>query len=142
MSPSVPFEFRRSNAKDTLSAGQRYLHVDKKHVEIRRLAREVLPLYRFSTSPCRGLRLWLALKEWTKEEGYESVNAIVVSVLEESLQTIEAKALREEFRLLGIRARRGEICVGSSNKRSCQVILSPGESTPFRFPETRRESTG
>jgi hypothetical protein len=47
-----------------------------------------------------------ALREWAEEEGV-SVNAIVVSVLEEFFKRLKrSKALREELRL-EIRARRG-----------------------------------
>jgi len=53
-----------------------------------------------------GAEARTALREWAEEEGV-SVNAIVVSVLEEFFKRLKrSKALREELRL-EIRARRG-----------------------------------
>ena len=53
-----------------------------------------------------GAEARTALREWAEEEGV-SVNAIVVSVLEEFFKRLKRrKALREELRL-EIRARRG-----------------------------------
>jgi hypothetical protein len=80
-------------------------HVDKKDVEITQTRKAGLPL----TNPQLlhvGSEARLALKEWAEEEGV-SVNAIVVSVLEEFFKRLKkSKALREELRL-EIRARRG-----------------------------------
>jgi hypothetical protein len=53
-----------------------------------------------------GAEARTALREWAEKEGV-SVNAIVVSVLEEFFKQLKrSKALREELRL-EIRARRG-----------------------------------
>jgi hypothetical protein len=53
-----------------------------------------------------GAEARTALREWAEEEGV-SVNAIVVSVLEEFFKRLKrSKALKEELRL-EIRARRG-----------------------------------
>ncbi len=80
-------------------------HVDKKDVEITQTRKAGLPL----TNPQLlhvGSEARLALKAWAEEEGV-SVNAIVVSVLEEFFKRLKrSKALREELRL-EIRARRG-----------------------------------
>jgi len=80
-------------------------HVDKKDVEITQTRKAGLPL----TNPQLlhvGSEARLALKAWAEEEGV-SVNAIVVSVLEEFFKGLKkSKALREELRL-EIRARRG-----------------------------------
>ncbi len=80
-------------------------HVDKKDVEIKQTRKAGLPL----TNPQLlhvGSEARLALKEWAEEEGV-SVNAIVVSVLEEFFKRLKrSKSLREELRL-EIRARRG-----------------------------------
>ena len=80
-------------------------HVDKKDVEIEQTRKAGLPL----TNPQLlhvGSEARLALKEWAEEEGV-SVNAIVVSVLEEFFKRLKrSKALREELRL-EIRAHRG-----------------------------------
>ena len=80
-------------------------HVDKKDVKIKQTRKTGLPL----TNPQLlhvGSEVRLALKEWAEEEGV-SVNAIVVSVLEEFFKCLKrSKALREELRL-EIRARRG-----------------------------------
>lgn len=79
-------------------------HVDKKEVEIKQTRKAGLPL----TNPQLlhvGSEARLALKEWAEEEGV-SVNAIVVSVLEEFFRRLRrSKALREELRL-EIRAKR------------------------------------
>jgi hypothetical protein len=79
-------------------------HVDKKDVEITQTRKAGLPL----TNPQLlhvGSEARLALKEWAEEEGV-SVNAIVVSVLEEFFKRLKkSKALREELRL-EVRARR------------------------------------
>jgi hypothetical protein len=80
-------------------------HVDKEDVEIKQTRKAGLPL----TNPQLlhvGSEARLALKEWAEEEGV-SVNAIVVSVLEEFFKRLKrSKALREELKL-EIRARRG-----------------------------------
>ena len=80
-------------------------HVDKKDVEIKQTRKAGLPL----TNPQLlhvGSEARLALKEWAEKEGV-SVNAIVVSVLEEFFKRLKkSKALREELRL-EVRARRG-----------------------------------
>ncbi len=80
-------------------------HVDKKDVDIKQTRKAGLPL----TSPQLlhvGSEARLALKAWAEEEGV-SVNAIVVSVLEEFFKRLKkSKALREELRL-EVRARRG-----------------------------------
>jgi len=80
-------------------------HVDKNDVEITQTRKAGLPL----TNPQLlhvGSEARLALKAWAEEEGV-SVNAIVVSVLEEFFKRLKkSKALREELRL-EIRARRG-----------------------------------
>lgn len=80
-------------------------HVDKKDVEITQTRKAGLPL----TNPQLlhvGSEARLALKAWAEEEGV-SVNAIVVSVLEEFFKRLKkSKALREELRL-EIRAKRG-----------------------------------
>ncbi len=80
-------------------------HVDKKDVEITQTRKAGLPL----TNPQLlhvGSEARLAFKAWAEEEGV-SVNAIVVSVLEEFFKRLKkSKALREELRL-EIRARRG-----------------------------------
>jgi hypothetical protein len=80
-------------------------HVDKKDVEIMQTRKTGLPL----TNPQLlhvGSEARLLLKQWAEEEGV-SVNAIVVSVLEEFFKRLrKSKALREELRL-EIRARRG-----------------------------------
>jgi hypothetical protein len=80
-------------------------HVDKKDVEIKQTRKAGLPL----TNPQLlhvGSEARLALKEWAEEAGV-SVNAIVVSVLEEFFKRLKkSKALREELRL-EVRARRG-----------------------------------
>jgi hypothetical protein len=80
-------------------------HVDKKDVEILQTRKTGLPL----TNPQLlhvGSEARLLLKAWAEEEGV-SVNAIVVSVLEEFFKRLKkSKVLREELRL-EIRARRG-----------------------------------
>ncbi len=80
-------------------------HVDRKEVDIKQTRKAGLPL----TSPQLlhvGSEARTALKAWAEEEGV-SVNAIVVSVLEEFFKHLKkSKALREELRL-EVRARRG-----------------------------------
>jgi hypothetical protein len=80
-------------------------HVDRKEVDIKQTRKAGLPL----TSPQLlhvGSEARTALKAWAEEEGV-SVNAIVVSVLEEFFKRLKkSKALREELRL-EVRARRG-----------------------------------
>ena len=80
-------------------------HVDRKDVEIQQTRKAGLPL----CSPQLlhvGAEARSALREWAEEEGV-SVNAIVVSVLEEFFNRLKrSRALREELRL-EIRARRG-----------------------------------
>ena len=80
-------------------------HVDRKDVEIQQTRKAGLPL----CSPQLlhvGAEARTALREWAEDEGV-SVNAIVVSVLEEFFKRLKrSKALREELRL-EIRARRG-----------------------------------
>ena len=80
-------------------------HVDRKDVDIKQTRKAGLPL----TSPQLlhvGSEARLALKAWAEAEGV-SVNAIVVSVLEEFFKRLKkSKALREELRL-EVRARRG-----------------------------------
>jgi hypothetical protein len=80
-------------------------HVEKKDVEIMQTRKTGLPL----TNPQLlhvGSEARVLLKQWAEEEGV-SVNAIVVSVLEEFFKRLKkSKALREELRL-EVRARRG-----------------------------------
>jgi hypothetical protein len=80
-------------------------HVDRKDVDIMQTRKAGLPL----TSPQLlhvGSEARMALKAWAEAEGV-SVNAIVVSVLEEFFKRLKkSKALREELRL-EVRARRG-----------------------------------
>ena len=80
-------------------------HVDRKDVEIQQTRKAGLLL----CSPQLlhiGAEARTALREWAEQESV-SVNAIVVSVLEEFFKRLKrSKALREELRL-EIRARRG-----------------------------------
>ena len=80
-------------------------HVDRKDVDIRQTRKAGLPL----CSPQLlhvGAEARTALRGWAEDEGV-SVNAIVVSVLEEFFKQLKrSKALREELRL-EIRATRG-----------------------------------
>ena len=79
--------------------------VDRKDVEIQQTRKTGLQL----CSPQLlhvGAEARTALREWAEDEGV-SVNAIVVSVLEEFFKRLrKSKALREELRL-ELRARRG-----------------------------------
>jgi hypothetical protein len=80
-------------------------HVDRKDVEITQTRKTGLPLAGPQLIHV-GADARSALKEWAEEEGV-SVNAIVVSVLEEFFKRLKrSKALREEMKL-EIRARRG-----------------------------------
>jgi hypothetical protein len=80
-------------------------YVDRKDVAIQQTRKAGLPL----CSPQLlhiGSEARTALRKWAEDEGV-SVNAIVVSVLEEFFKRLKrSKALREELRL-EIRARRG-----------------------------------
>ena len=73
-------------------------HVDRKDVEIQQTRKAGLPL----CSPQLlhvGAEARTTLREWAEDEGV-SVNAIVVSVLEEFFKQLKrSKALRAEFRL-------------------------------------------
>jgi hypothetical protein len=73
-------------------------HVKRKEVEIQQTRKAGLPL----CSPQLlhvGAEARTTLREWAEDEGV-SVNAIVVSVLEEFFKQLKrSKALREEFRL-------------------------------------------
>jgi hypothetical protein len=80
-------------------------HVDRKDVEIKQTRKAGLPLSNPQLLHV-GADARSALKDWAEQEGV-SVNAIVVSVLEEFFKRLKrSKALREELRL-EIRARRG-----------------------------------
>jgi hypothetical protein len=80
-------------------------HVDRKDVEIKQTRKAGLPLSNPQLLHV-GADARSALKNWAEQEGV-SVNAIVVSVLEEFFKRLKrSKALREELRL-EIRARRG-----------------------------------
>ena len=72
-------------------------HVKRKEVEIQQTRKAGLPL----CSPQLlhvGAEARTTLREWAEDEGV-SVNAIVVSVLEEFFKQLKrSKALREEFR--------------------------------------------
>jgi hypothetical protein len=72
-------------------------HVKRKEVEIQQTRKAGLPL----CSPQLlhvGAEARTTLREWAEDEGV-SVNAIVVSVLEEFFKQLkQSKALREEFR--------------------------------------------
>ncbi len=80
-------------------------HVEREKVEVMQTRKAGMEL----TNPQLlhvGAEARLALKEWAEAEGV-SVNAIVVSVLEEFFKRLKkSKALREELRL-EIRAHRG-----------------------------------
>ncbi len=80
-------------------------HVDKEEVDIQQTRKAGMDL----TNPQLihiGAEARTKLKEWAEAEGM-SVNAIVVSVLDEFFKRLEkSKALREELRL-EIRAHRG-----------------------------------
>ncbi|MGO9435082.1 MAG: hypothetical protein ACLP00_12440 [Terracidiphilus sp.] len=80
-------------------------HVDKEEVDIRQTRKAGMDL----TNPQLihiGAEARTKLKEWAEAEGM-SVNAIVVSVLDEFFKRLKkSKALREELRL-EIRAHRG-----------------------------------
>ena len=73
-------------------------HVKRKEVEIQQTRKAGLPL----CSPQLlhvGAEARTTLREWAEDEGV-SVNAIVVSVLEEFFKQLKrSKALKEEFRL-------------------------------------------
>jgi hypothetical protein len=82
-------------------------HVDRKDVEITQTRQAGLPLSRPQLLHV-GAEARSALRSWAEEEGV-SVNAIVVSVLEQFFGRLKrSKELREELRL-EIRARRGFI---------------------------------
>jgi len=80
-------------------------HVDRNDVVITQTRKAGLPLSNPQLLHV-GAEARAKLKEWAEEEGV-SVNAIVVSVLEEFFKRLKkSKALREELRL-EIRVRRG-----------------------------------
>lgn len=82
-------------------------HVDRKDVEITQTRKAGLPLSKPQLLHV-GAEARSALRSWAEEEGV-SVNAIVVSVLEQFFGRLKrSKELREELRL-EIRARRGFI---------------------------------
>jgi hypothetical protein len=80
-------------------------HVERKDVEITQTRKAGLPLSNPQLLHV-GAEARSLLREWAEEESV-SVNAIVVSVLEQFFKRLKkSKALREELRL-EIRARRG-----------------------------------
>lgn len=72
-------------------------HVERKEVEIKQTRKAGLPLCLPQLLHV-GIEARRTLREWAEEEGV-SVNAIVVSVLEEFFKRLKrSKALREELR--------------------------------------------
>lgn len=112
MTLRLPVELREAVTEESRVAGDlsrvilfALSHVDRKDVEITQTRKAGLPLSNPQLLHV-GAEARAKLKEWAEEEGV-SVNAIVVSVLEEFFKRLKkSKALREELRL-EIRARRG-----------------------------------
>jgi hypothetical protein len=112
MTLRLPVDLREAITEESRVAGDlsrvvlfALSHVDRKEVEITQTRKAGLPLSNPQLLHV-GAEARAKLKEWAEEEGV-SVNAIVVSVLEEFFKHMKkSKALREELRL-EIRARRG-----------------------------------
>jgi hypothetical protein len=112
MTLRLPVDLREAITEESRVAGDlsrvvlfALSHVDRNDVEITQTRKAGLPLSNPQLLHV-GAEARAKLKEWAEEEGV-SVNAIVVSVLEEFFKRLrKSKALREELRL-EIRVRRG-----------------------------------
>src|SRR5262249_40997982 len=105
-------------------------HVDRKDVEIRQTRKAGLPLCSQQLLHV-GAEARTALREWAEEEGV-SVNAIVVSVLEELFRRLKrSKALKEGLKL-EIRAKRGFL--PSEASVESEAIGSPTMREGATFP--------
>jgi hypothetical protein len=112
MTLRLPVDLREAITEESRVAGDlsrvvlfALSHVERNDVEITQTRKAGLPLSNPQLLHV-GAEARAKLKEWAEEEGV-SVNAIVVSVLEEFFKHMKkSKALREELRL-EIRARRG-----------------------------------
>jgi hypothetical protein len=112
MTLRLPVDLREAITEESRVAGDlsrvvlfALSHVDRNDVEITQTRKAGLPLSNPQLLHV-GAEARAKLKEWAEEEGV-SVNAIVVSVLEEFFKRMKkSKALREELRL-EIRVRRG-----------------------------------
>jgi hypothetical protein len=112
MTLRLPIDLREAVTEESRIAGDlsrvvlfALRHVDRNEVEIKQTRKAGMPF----TKPQLlhvGAEARSALRAWAEQEGV-SVNAIVVSVLEQFFKRLKkSKALREELRF-EIRARRG-----------------------------------
>jgi hypothetical protein len=112
MTLRLPIDLREAVTEEARVAGDlsrvilfALRNVNRKDVEIMQTRKAGLPLSRPQLLHV-GAEARTVIRAWAEEEGV-SVNAIVVSVLDEFFKRLKkSKALREELRL-EIRARRG-----------------------------------